>query len=105
MVVETMRARSEDQTGEADILRTPGRVRDVIAARLERLSERARQLAALASAIGQEFDFALLDRAAAIGTHATAEGWRNWSRVVCCTRSASASTSPTSGFARSPTIN
>ena len=72
MVVETMRARSEDQTGGADTLRTPGRVRDVIAARLERLSERGRQLAALASAIGREFDFALLDRAAAIGTHATA---------------------------------
>lgn len=73
MVVETMRARSEDESGEDGALRTPGRVRDVIAARLERLSGRGRQLAALASAVGQEFDFALLDRAAAIGTHAAAE--------------------------------
>ena len=45
----------------------------LLSARLERLSERGRHIAALASAIGQEFDFALLDRAAAIGTHATAE--------------------------------
>jgi tetratricopeptide (TPR) repeat protein len=73
MVVETMRARYEDAAGGGDELRTPSRVRDLIATRLERLSERGRQLAALASVVGREFDFALLDRAAAIGTHAAAE--------------------------------
>lgn len=73
MVVETMRALYEEDAFDGDQLRTPSRVRDVIVLRLERLSARGRQLAALASVVGREFDFALLDRAAAIGSHAAAE--------------------------------
>ncbi len=72
MVVETMRALYEDAAGRGDELRTPRRVRDVISTRLERLSESGRQLAAIVSVVGRECDFALLDRAAAIGTHAAA---------------------------------
>ncbi len=73
MIVETMRALYEDGAGDGDELRTPSRVRDVIALRLERLSTRGRQLVALASVVGRDFDFALLDRAASVGTHAAAE--------------------------------
>jgi DNA-binding SARP family transcriptional activator/tetratricopeptide (TPR) repeat protein/energy-coupling factor transporter ATP-binding protein EcfA2 len=73
MVVETMRALYEEDARNGDELRTPSRVRDVIALRLERLSARGRQLVALASVVGRDFDFALLDRAASIGTHAAAE--------------------------------
>jgi predicted ATPase len=74
MVVETMRARYEEKEwAAAEELRTPTRVRDVIASRLERVSERARKLVALASVIGRDFDFILLDRAAELGTRATAE--------------------------------
>jgi DNA-binding SARP family transcriptional activator len=65
MVVETMRALYGTNTFEVtDTLPTPARVRDVIAARLDRLSRRARDLAALASVIGREFDFALIEGAA-----------------------------------------
>jgi hypothetical protein len=65
MVVETMRALyGTDAFEESDKVPTPTRVRDIIAARLDRLSRRGRDLAALASVIGREFDFALLERAA-----------------------------------------
>jgi DNA-binding SARP family transcriptional activator len=65
MVVETMRASyGTDAFEESDKVPTPTRVRDIIAARLDRLSRRARDLAALASVIGREFDFSLLERAA-----------------------------------------
>src|SRR5262249_43268033 len=59
MVVESMRAL---ETGEiAPVhgrLAMPQRVREVISARLERLSPRARQIVAVAATIGREFDFA-----------------------------------------------
>jgi len=42
MVVETMRAYHEQGAHNDDELRTPSRVRDVIAMRLDRLSARAR---------------------------------------------------------------
>jgi DNA-binding SARP family transcriptional activator len=67
MVVESMRAL---ETGEiASVhgrLPLPQRVREVISARLERLSPRVRQIVAVAATIGREFDFALLERAAAL---------------------------------------
>ena len=73
MVVETVRSLyGTDAPPDSDALPTPPRVRDTIAARLERLSPRARDLAALASVIGREFDFALLERAAAEDARATA---------------------------------
>ena len=73
MVVETMRALyGTDAFEAADELPTPPRVRDIIAARLDRLSQRGRDLTALASVIGREFDFALLERAAGADGQATA---------------------------------
>jgi predicted ATPase len=75
MVVESMRAL---ETGEiAPVhgrLPMPQRVREVISGRLERLSPRARQIVAAAATIGREFDFALLERAAALGEFQTTAG-------------------------------
>jgi len=75
MVVESMRAL---ETGEiAPVhgrLPLPQRVREVISGRLERLSPRARQIVAAAATIGREFDFTLLERAAALGELQTTAG-------------------------------
>jgi len=73
MVVETMRSLyGIDGLEESDALPIPPRVRDTVAARLERLSPRGRDLTALASVIGRDFDFALLERAAGDDGQATA---------------------------------
>jgi len=68
MVVESIRAL---ETGEISSvhgrLPLPQRVREVISGRLERLSPRARQIVAAAAIVGREFDFALLEHAAALG--------------------------------------
>lgn len=75
MVVETMRALQEGTTPEgASRLPLPERVREVIAGRLERLSERSQHLVAVAAVVGREFDFALLERAAGLGEREAAEG-------------------------------
>jgi DNA-binding SARP family transcriptional activator/tetratricopeptide (TPR) repeat protein len=66
MVVETMRAlgdRGELSELPAD-LSTPPRVRDLVMSRLARLGGPARELAAVASVVGREFDFELLRHAA-----------------------------------------
>jgi tetratricopeptide (TPR) repeat protein len=49
-------------------------VRQLIASRLERLSERGRLLATVAAVIGREFEFALLRQAAGLGDAEAAEG-------------------------------
>jgi DNA-binding SARP family transcriptional activator/ABC-type cobalamin/Fe3+-siderophores transport system ATPase subunit len=74
MVVETMRAREEgSDRDDPQSLPVTERVRRVIAGRLERLSDRARHLAEVASVIGRGFDYALLERAARFDAeHATA---------------------------------
>lgn len=75
IVVETMRCLRE---GEGlDVQRSvplPEQVRAVVAQRLERLSDRAKQLLALAAIIGREFDYELLERAAALSEREAAEG-------------------------------
>jgi len=73
MVVETMRSLHGTGSFEgSDELPTPPRVHDTIAARLDRLSHSGRDLTALASVIGREFDFALLERAAGADGRETA---------------------------------
>jgi len=73
MVVETMRSLYDtDAFTVSDELPTPPRVRDIIAARLDRLSQHGRDLTALASVIGRAFDFALLEKAAGPDGPATA---------------------------------
>ena len=63
MVVETLRALADAPALGSAALPVPERVREVIAARLERLSDRGRSLAEVAAVIGRDFDFALLQRA------------------------------------------
>jgi len=73
MVVETMRALyGSDALAVSEELPTPPRVRDIIAARLDRLSQHGRDLTALASVIGRAFDFGLLEKAAGPDGPATA---------------------------------
>jgi tetratricopeptide (TPR) repeat protein len=52
----------------------PQRVREVTAARLERLSERGRRLTAVAAVIGRDFEFPLLARAAGLNESEAADG-------------------------------
>ncbi|HKB25637.1 MAG TPA: AAA family ATPase, partial [Methylomirabilota bacterium] len=75
VVVETVRAHAEGAAlAQGRGLGLPERVREMVGRRLERLSERARSLAAVAAVIGREFEFALLQRAAGLGEDETAAG-------------------------------
>jgi DNA-binding SARP family transcriptional activator len=76
IVVETMRAIGCGGVAlePSDSLPLPTNVRDMIARRLERLSEQARQLLRVAAVIGREFEFTLLQRAAGVDEPAAAEG-------------------------------
>lgn len=68
VAVETVRMYREGESIEASRgLSLPDRVRQMITDRLERLEPAARQLVAVAAAIGREFDFALLQRASGMG--------------------------------------
>ena len=75
VVVETMRALQHG----ISLVRSGGlpiveRVRRVIARRLDRVSEVARDLAAVGAVIGRSFEFSLLQRAASRDEAATADG-------------------------------
>ena len=75
MVVETMRALDEGhEASEGQPLPMTDRLRRLIAGRLERLSERARQLADVAAVIGRDFEFVMLQRAARVDPDETACG-------------------------------
>ena len=79
MIVETLRALAGMPAGRgggdaAAPLPLPQRVRALIRARLERLGERARRLAAVAAVIGRPFDWTLLERAGHLGESDTAAG-------------------------------
>jgi len=75
LVVESMQALQEGTASHAPTgMALPERVREIIAGRLERLSERGGHLVAVAAVIGREFDYLLLERAAALGERETAEG-------------------------------
>ncbi|MFQ5945749.1 MAG: AAA family ATPase [Anaerolineae bacterium] len=75
LVVETMRALADGEPPETlEAFRLPQRVREVVAHRLERLSERSQSLVAVAAVIAQEFDFALLWRAAELTESDAAAG-------------------------------
>jgi len=74
VVVETLRALPEPAgvTPLASIA-LPRRVREAIGRHLESLSDRAREIAAVAAVIGHEFEFPLLQRAAGLDEKETAE--------------------------------
>ncbi len=74
MVVESMRALAEGGTTAAVAgLPLPERVRDTIVGRLERLPERARRLMSVAAAVGQEFEFRVLQHAGGLEATEAAE--------------------------------
>jgi DNA-binding SARP family transcriptional activator len=75
VTVETVRAIQEGRIREgASGLPLAERVRELIAGRLERLSERARVLLASAAVIGRGFEFILLQRASGLDEREAAEG-------------------------------
>lgn len=68
-IVETVRALdARPAEGAADRLPIASRLAETISARLDRLSRQGQELTALAAAIGQEFDFALLARASGLSS-------------------------------------
>jgi len=75
IVLETMRAIGEGVAiASPGSLLLPARVRGMIARRLDRLSERARELVPVAAVIGREFEFPLLQRASGLDEQRAAEG-------------------------------
>ena len=74
LILETVRAVRERGAGDAErAWPLPTRVRELVMARLERLSERARGVVSIASVIGREFDFRLLQHAAVLDDRHGAE--------------------------------
>lgn len=71
VAVEMMREIQERGLPESPAL--PGRARDVISRRIERLTERSRSLLTVAAAIGREFDFEMLRRVGELDDDATAQ--------------------------------
>jgi len=75
VAVETTRALLDGALApESSSMPLPERVRSMIAARLDRLSDPARLLAAVAAVIGREFEFGLLHRASGLDEASAAEG-------------------------------
>ncbi len=73
VIVETMRAWRDGRLPVAGDGALPQRVRDMIAARLDRLSAPAQDLARVAAAFTRDFEFGVLQRAAGLGRRETAE--------------------------------
>ena len=73
VIVETMRALRDGRLPDAGGVELPRRVREMIAARIGRLSPRAQELARVASVFSREFEFPVLQRAAALARRETAE--------------------------------
>src|SRR5262249_31950453 len=68
VAIEAMRAAARDALPPGlEALPVPERVRDIIGRRLAQLGERHRELVAVASVVGREFEFALLQRASELG--------------------------------------
>ena len=75
VALEALRAWSSEASAAAEsALPLPERVRDLVTARLVRLSDMARKLVAVAAVLGREFDFALLQRAADLSEDDAASG-------------------------------
>jgi predicted ATPase len=78
VVVEAMRSLDQDSSWRgaregSGGLTLPARVRDLVARRLDRLSARGQQLAAVAAVIGRRFDFTLLECASGLDERDAAE--------------------------------
>ena len=107
VAVEAMRALDqttlwEDAHGASGAPTLPASVRDLVARRLDRLSARGQQLAAVAAVIGRRFDFTLLRIRQRAWTNATRRRRsRRWSATTCSRPWGTSWTSPTIGSARS----
>src|SRR5262249_55265165 len=78
VTLQAMRAREQDSAADRarcdpGDLTLPARVRDLVARRLDRLSPRGQQMAAVAAVIGRQFDFTLLRSASGIDERDAAE--------------------------------
>jgi tetratricopeptide (TPR) repeat protein/ABC-type cobalamin/Fe3+-siderophores transport system ATPase subunit len=73
LVIETVRAVRDAPAAPPGGGSLPTRVREIVAARLERLSEPARRLVCIASLVGRECDFRLLQHCAGFTDRAAAE--------------------------------
>jgi DNA-binding SARP family transcriptional activator/predicted ATPase len=73
LAVETLRALQETGAADSGPVVAP-RIREVIAQRLDRLSAPSRELVEVASVIGRDFDFVLLQRAASVDERDAARG-------------------------------
>ncbi len=71
VIVECMR--TLPRAGADENVSLPPRIRDLITARVDRLSEAGRQLAAVAGVIGREFAFGVAQQAAGLSPEAAAE--------------------------------
>jgi len=75
VVIEAMRAAAQDALSSGlEVLSLPERVREIIGRQLDRLDERGRELMALASVVGREFEFGLLHEASGLGEEEVARG-------------------------------
>ena len=73
VITETLRAAPDGKAGSPQGLRLPERVRDMILVRLRRFSAAARDVVAVASVIGREFSFTVLQRAAGLDAGTAAD--------------------------------
>ena len=73
VIVETMRTLREGRLPDAAGAELPRRVREMIAARLARLSPRAQEVARMASVLTRDFEFPVLQRAMRLSRRETAE--------------------------------
>jgi tetratricopeptide (TPR) repeat protein len=75
VVVEALRGDAHDSLSAGlEGLSVPERVRDIISRQLDRLDERSRDLVAVASVVGREFEFELLQHAGGLGEEEAARG-------------------------------
>src|SRR5262249_18263210 len=74
LALETLRAAYQDPASRDPLtLPLPKRVRELVIAHLDRLSDRSRRLVTIASVIRPKFEFALLQRVAGLGDRDAAE--------------------------------
>ena len=75
VVIEAMRAVAQEALSPGlELLSLPERVRDIVGRQIDRLDERSRDLVALASVVGREFEFRLLQHFSGLGEEEAARG-------------------------------
>jgi DNA-binding SARP family transcriptional activator/tetratricopeptide (TPR) repeat protein len=81
VVIEAMRAAAQEALSPGlEVLSLPERVRDIVGRQIDRLDERSRELVALASVVGREFEFGLLQHISGLGEEEVARGVEDLTR-------------------------